>query len=88
MFAPWTAVRDRTGTLYVAAGMWRDDKGGVLPDPEPLAVGTPTPTTVVSPEGDDVPQGPLVPPDAGARGSDASSPPPETPETINDAGPG
>jgi hypothetical protein len=37
-FAPWTSVRDRLGTLYVARGAWRDDSGKEIAEPEPLAV--------------------------------------------------
>ncbi|MBX3215973.1 MAG: YXWGXW repeat-containing protein [Labilithrix sp.] len=65
-FAPWTSVRDRVGTLYVAAGAWRDASGALVSEPEPLAVGGPAPAAVVTPEGDAVRQGPLAPLDAGA----------------------
>jgi hypothetical protein len=58
-FSPWTTVRDRTGTLYIAAGAWRDDKGGEVPEPPVLAAGRPTPVNVVDPEGETVPQAPV-----------------------------
>lgn len=60
-FAPWTAVRDRLGTLWFAGGVWRDPSGAELPDPEALAPSRPLPATVVTPEGDEVQQGPVEP---------------------------
>jgi hypothetical protein len=65
-FAPWTTVRDQVGTLYVATGIWRDSKGQEVEEPAPLAIGKPSPASIVSPEGDDVPRGPLAPIDSGA----------------------
>lgn len=64
-FSPWTTVRDRTGTLYFAAGRWRDAKGAEISEPEPLAVGGPAPAAVISPEGQEVREGPPAPLDAG-----------------------
>ena len=66
-FAPWTTVRDRIGTLYLAAGTWRDANGTEVAEPEPIAVGGPAPAAVISPEGAEVPVGPSAPLDAGAE---------------------
>jgi hypothetical protein len=60
-FAPWTAVRNPAGTLFAAEGAWRDARGLELPEPEPVAVGTPTHGTPVTAEGEEVPTGPTVP---------------------------
>jgi hypothetical protein len=35
-FSPWTSVRDRAGTLYVAAGSWRDASGHEIEEPPTL----------------------------------------------------
>ena len=56
-FAPWTTVRDRTGTLYFSGGAWRDDAGNEVQEPAPLATGAATAAAVVSPEGEEVEQG-------------------------------
>ncbi|HVH44521.1 MAG TPA: YXWGXW repeat-containing protein [Labilithrix sp.] len=64
-FAPWTTVRDRVGTLYFAGGTWRNASGQEVAEPEPLAVGGPAPAAVVTPEGEEVTQGPEAPLDAG-----------------------
>lgn len=71
-FAPWTTVRDRGGTLYLASGAWRTDAGVEVQEPEPLAVGRPTPAAIVSPEGDEIPQGPTARLDAGVSESDTA----------------
>lgn len=64
-FSPWTTVRDRRGTLYFAEGVWREASGAPLSDPEPLESLGPLPAAVVTPEGEEVREGPLVPLDAG-----------------------
>ena len=66
-YAPWTTVRDRIGTLYLASGTWRDAKGLELAEPAPLAVGRPAPAAVISPQGQEVREGPTAPLDAGAE---------------------
>lgn len=66
-FAPWTTVRDRIGTLYLASGTWRDADGGALDEPEPLAVGGPAPAAVITPEGAEVREGPTAPLDGGTE---------------------
>lgn len=75
-FAPWTTVRDATGTLYVAQGTWRDAQGNELPDPTPLAVGTPNLAQVVNPEGERLPPSPTASPSAtpGVTVTDAATP--------------
>lgn len=51
-FAPWTSVRDKTGGLYVAMGVFRDPKGSALEDPTPLLTARARSGPLVSPEGD------------------------------------
>lgn len=63
-FSPWTMTRDRTGVIWAASGVWRDDKGNEVDD-SVTAAGKSSVTTVVDPEGDAVPRGPDVPADAG-----------------------
>jgi hypothetical protein len=70
-FSPWTTVRDRLGTLYFAGGTWRNASGSAIDEPPPLAVAGRAPAMVVTPDGDPVPSGPMVPLgglDAGDRG--------------------
>jgi hypothetical protein len=67
-FAPWTSVRDRVGTLYLATGTWRDSSGNDVPEPDPVAIAHPAPAAIVNPEGEDVPRGPNVRLDAGTFG--------------------
>lgn len=82
-FAPWTYVRDRMGTLYFAAGTWRNAAGAEIPEPAPLAVAGRASATVVTPDGDPVAVAPTIPlvavdasapVDAGAGALDASPP--------------
>jgi hypothetical protein len=40
-FAPWTTVRDKSGTLYAAVGVWRNANGDEVQEPEPIAQGKP-----------------------------------------------
>lgn len=68
-FSPWTTVRDRIGTLYVASGTWRNPAGAEVPEPAPLAIGGPAPAAIVTPEGEEVTQGPTAPLDAGTEKS-------------------
>ena len=68
-YAPWTSVRDALGTFYIAEGRWRDEDGGELPDPQPLAVAVARAGAVVTPEGEAVPQTPNVRADASRSGS-------------------
>lgn len=56
-FAPWTAVRDKSGTLYVANGVWRAADGSEVTEPPSVGKGKPRGASVVSPEGDDIPVG-------------------------------
>lgn len=75
-FAPWTTVRDRLGTLYFAGGTWRDKNGAEVAEPPPAAAAGPFPVAVVTPEGEEVKQGPEAPLDAGptsSRSGDASA---------------
>ncbi|HEX4337543.1 MAG TPA: YXWGXW repeat-containing protein [Polyangiaceae bacterium] len=50
-FAPWKTVRSNDGTLLFVAGIWHDEKGAEIPDPEPLAVGRAREENVVLPPG-------------------------------------
>lgn len=68
-YAPWTTVRDKSGTLYLAAGAWRNEIGDEITAPPPLAPGRARPTSIVSPEGDEEPVGPTITGDAGANES-------------------
>ena len=65
-FAPWTPVRDRVGTLYLASGTWRDANGAEVAEPEPVAVAGPAPAAVITPEGSEVREGPTAPLDGGS----------------------
>jgi hypothetical protein len=59
-FAPWIAVRDKSGVLYVAAGTWRDKAGKEVEEPGALASGRPAGGSVVNPEGETQEPGPVV----------------------------
>jgi hypothetical protein len=65
-FAPWTTVRDANGTLYFAAGTWRDATGAEVPEPAPIASARPHRGTVVNAEGEEVPPSPIASPERGA----------------------
>lgn len=68
-YAPWTVVRDRVGTLYAASGAWRDISGKEVEEPVYQKTGRAPPVSVVDPEGQEVPTGPLARPrDAGPEG--------------------
>ena len=72
-FSPWTTVRDPTGTLYVASGVWRNDKGEEVDEPAVLEIGKSAAASIVTPEGDPVAAGPNAPLDGGkTRTADAS----------------
>jgi hypothetical protein len=51
-FSPWTTVRDETGIVYFAGGVWNDSSGQRLPPPPSLVTGRSTPGDVMSVEGD------------------------------------
>lgn len=53
-FAPWTTVRDATGTLYVATGMWRNANGEDVAEPPAISPSKPQGMAVVTNEGDQV----------------------------------
>jgi hypothetical protein len=59
-YAPWIAVRDRSGVLYVASGVWRGADGGEIEAPAPLAEGRPRGGSVVNPEGETVEPGQVL----------------------------
>lgn len=88
-FAPWTAVRDRLGTLYLAQGTWRAPGGGEVAPPRPLRVGRPNAGTVTNPEGEPVsdlglqPPGAFTPKPGGAPTRETRA----APELIVDSGP-
>lgn len=72
-YSPWTSSRDRSGTLYVAEGRWRDDKLRELPEPAPLATGKTRGGAVTNAEGDTLPTTPNVPLDRPPVLPDASA---------------
>jgi hypothetical protein len=75
-FAPWTTVRDKVGTLYLAAGTWRDAAGHEVETPQPIETGRPSAGAVVNPEGETEPATNL-PRDAGMpEGGGPWEPPP------------
>jgi hypothetical protein len=51
-FSPWTMVLGPQGTVYYAAGVWRDVHNAALPDPAALATATVNSGEVDDPEGD------------------------------------
>ena len=51
-FAPWTLARGADGTLYYAAGTWRDDRHQEIAEPAPLATAKPNISDVVDPSGE------------------------------------
>lgn len=53
-FAPWTAVRDPTGTLYVATGTWRNANGEEVAENPAVSPAKPQGMAVVSNEGNEV----------------------------------
>lgn len=53
-FAPWTAVRDVSGNLYVATGVWRNSNGEEVNEPAPAGDGKGAGNAVVTPDGDPV----------------------------------
>ena len=53
-FAPWTAVRDGAGNLYVATGVWRSANGDEVTEPPALNAAKRLGTNVVTPEGEPV----------------------------------
>ncbi len=67
-FAPWTTVRDARGTLFLAQGTWRDERGVEIAPPAALAGARPRPGTVITPEGDRVPASPILFADAATGG--------------------
>ncbi|CAN5923931.1 hypothetical protein BH11MYX4_BH11MYX4_17900 [soil metagenome] len=90
-FSPWTAVRGKTGTYYVAEGKWRDSKGVEIADPPALSVAKVRGGSVTNAEGEAVPQTPNVRPDTpeslarrGKREKEAG--PPETPSGATPTG--
>lgn len=76
-FAPWTTVRNRTGTLYFASGAWRDLTGAEVEEPEPLASAGPLPAVVVTPEGEEVKRTPIAPLDGGSNDASIDASPVE-----------
>jgi len=64
-FAPWQAVRDTMGTLYIAQGSWRDREGKEIEPPPVLRSGTPNAGAVTDSEGDTLDVPAIHPADAG-----------------------
>lgn len=86
-YSPWTSVRDVLGTFYVAEGRWKDDRGGDLPDPPALATARLHGGAVINPEGEEVPQAPIVLPGAPQRSSRDRQTEAGAPETPSGATP-
>lgn len=53
-FAPWTTVRDNTGNLYVATGVWRSADGNEVTEPAAINDAKRQGMGVVTPDGDQV----------------------------------
>lgn len=88
-YSPWTGTWGKTGTYYIADGVWKDGRGQKLPDPPALALARVRGGGVVNPEGEDVPATPNVRPDRtnGAdKARDAAPGPPETPSGATPTG--
>lgn len=72
-FAPWAAVRDTMGSLYVAEGSWRDGRGNEVAAPAPLKTGKPSPGSITDPEGDTLAAPAIQPADASTTKPDAET---------------
>lgn len=59
-FSPWAYVRGPDGTLWVAPGTWRDDRGVAVEAPRPLARAAVQSTEVVDADGTTVTTGPTL----------------------------
>jgi hypothetical protein len=64
-YSPWQMVRNEEGTLFFAAGTWRDSKGLPAAPPPPLGLGVARGTSVVDPEGESELVGRNLSPDGG-----------------------
>lgn len=53
-FAPWTTVRDVTGTLFVATGTWRNSNGEEVAENPAISPSKPQGMSVVTSEGNPV----------------------------------
>jgi hypothetical protein len=82
-YSPSTTVRDSLGNLLVAEGKWRDKAGHDVPDPKPLAMAKVHGGTVITPEGDEVPQTATIHPD---RAPDREPTEAGAPGELGDAG--
>lgn len=87
-FAPWAAVRDPMGALYVAEGSWRDGKGNEIAAPAPIKTAKPSPGTITDPEGDTLAASAIQPVDASTTKPDgeATDDPRSPRELIVDGG--
>lgn len=70
-FSPWTVVRDDNGTLFHAAGTWRNARGEAVPAPKPIAFGEAPSGAVVDPEGEIEHPGRNIAPERPLPASDA-----------------
>lgn len=68
-FSPWTTVRSRAGILYFAGGVWRDERGERISEPQPLAVANASTGPVVGPHGESFPAGQNIEPGEEDAGS-------------------
>ena len=89
-FAPWQAVRDTMGTLYIAQGSWRDHGGNEIAPPPILRAGTPNASAVTDSEGETLTVPAIHPADAGtgAANGAATEETRSPPSLIPDAGEG
>src|SRR5690349_13495185 len=74
-YSPWTVVRDDTGTLFHAAGTWRNARGEEIPAPKAITRGESPSGDVVDPEGEMEQTGRNIRPEKPPRASDAGVPP-------------
>jgi hypothetical protein len=73
-FSPWTSVRNRTGMLYFATGVWRDARGAVVADPPVLAVASAATGPVVGAGGETYPTGQNLDPSEDGDGTSPAAP--------------
>jgi hypothetical protein len=73
VYSPWTVVHDDSGTLFHAAGTWRNARGEEIPAPKPIAVGEAPSGSVVDSEGEMEHVGRTINPENPRRATDAGA---------------